>query len=914
MKNKRASLSRRNFPAAAKIVGILSNDPQPHKTIKRILQETREILHHAQSDGASSTNIISLWTWFIDQLLINIWHSVQTPESSSNCCSLIAVGGYGRNELHPSSDIDLMILLDDDEAGENIDDTFAESGEQFLHILWDIGLDIGHSVRTVDECKEAAIDLTVVTNLMEARLLSGSVELLQKMQAAISPDQIWPADEYFHAKLQEQQARHIRFGETAYKLEPNIKESPGGLRDLHMIAWATMRYFNATSLEELVQHEFLTGGEYQTLIRCRNFLWRIRNGLHFLTGRREDRLLFEHQRVLATEFGYTDKLGNLAVEQLMKRYYRTVKELGLLNDILLQHFEEVFLVQKDNTSVEINRRFNAINGYVDVVDNDVFNRQPFALLEVFYILQDFPDLKGIRANTIRLIHNTLNLITPEFRQDIACRSLFITLFRNGTGLTHIMRKMNDYGVLGAYFPAFGRIVGLMQHDLFHIYTVDVHILFVIRNLRRLSVDKFRDEHPLASKLLASLFKPERLYLAALLHDIAKGRGGNHSEKGEKISIKFCRQHDLSEYDSRLVAWMVRNHLIMSWTAQKMDISDPEVIAEFAHTVGDQEHLDNIYLLTMADMRGTSPKVWNDWINKLLLQLYNTTSRHLRRGNIDSERNEERLANLRQTLSSSLVPTQISATGFQRYWSLFDNDYYLRYEVDTLKWHIKTLANVKILELPVVAVRYARNSGSTEVLVFTPDLANLLVRTTAGFDRLNLNIVDARLHTTQMGFALHNYLVLDQNDNAICTDTEQKEIEEALKDQLLMPRKGRDPWKTHLPRVLKQFPIPTQVNFLEIRQGQYTLLEVIAQDRPGLLYQIAEVFEKCDIKLHNAKVATYGARIEDIFFVSDLGNKPITDCEQQGYIRQNIIDRLDLNSTQASDNTIIFNKKQPVTNN
>ncbi|MFW2439741.1 MAG: [protein-PII] uridylyltransferase [Arenicellales bacterium] len=898
MKKKQANLSRKDFPAAATIASILSDDPQPAQALKRILRETGEILHRAQSDGASSTNIITLWTWFIDQLLINIWLSVHSPESNPNCCSLIAVGGYGRNELHPSSDVDLMILVDEQE-NENIENSFAESGKQFLHILWDIGLDIGHSVRTVAECKEAANDLTVVTNLMEARLLSGSMVLLKQMQAAISPDKIWPADEYFHAKLQEQQARHIRFGETAYKLEPNIKESPGGLRDLHMIAWATMRYFNATSLEELVQHEFLTRGEYQTLIRCRNFLWRLRNGLHFLAGRREDRLLFEYQRVLATEFGYSDKPGSLAVEQLMKRYYRTVKELGLLNDILLQHFEEVFLVQKETTSVAINRRFNAINGYVDVIDNDVFNRQPFALLEVFYILQEIPELKGIRANTIRLIHNSLNLITPAFRRDIACRSLFITLFRNGRGLTQVMRKMNDYGVLGAYFPAFGRIVGLMQHDLFHIYTVDIHTLFVIRNLRRLTVEKLRDEHPLASKLLARLFKPERLYLAALLHDIAKGRGGEHSEKGEKISIQFCRLHDLSEHDTKLVAWLVRNHLIMSWTAQKMDTSDSGVIAEFAHKVGNQERLDNIYLLTMADMRGTSPKVWNDWKNKLLLQLYHSTSRYFRRSGIDGERDEERLANLHQALSSSLVPAHVSAAGFQRYWSLFDSDYFLRHEVDTLKWHIKTLANISILELPLVAVRYAKNSGSTEVLVFTPDMANLLVRTTAGFDHLNLNIVDARLHTTRMGFALHNYLVLDQNDDAVCSITEQKEIEDALKNQLLSPRKGRDPRKAHLPRALKQFPIATQVNFPEIRQSQYTVIEVIAQDRPGLLYQIAEVFEKCDIKLHNAKVATFGARIEDIFFVSDLSNKPITDSAVQKSIRQNIIDRLD--SAPSSEN-------------
>ena len=896
MKKKPVRLTRKDLPDVKKILSSRSEQPHAAKEIKQILLDTKEILHRAQSEGASSTNIISLWTWFTDQLLINIWLSISDQHSANNCCSLVAVGGYGRGELHPSSDIDLMILV-----SEEMNDSFAESGKRFLHTLWDLGLDIGHSVRTVAECEEAASDLTVVTNLMEARLLSGSAELLEEMQKAIAPDQIWPADEYFHAKLQEQQARHIRFGETAYKLEPNIKESPGGLRDFHMIVWATMRFFNARSLDELVGHGFLSKSEYQTLIRCRNFLWRLRNGLHFLTGRREDRLLFEHQRELATEFGFSDAPGSLAVEQLMKRYYRTVKELGLLNDILLQHFEEAFLDQDDITSVEINRRFISVNGYVDAIDNDVFKRQPFALLEVFYILQDLPELKGIRANTIRLIHDSLNLINEQFRHDIACRSLFITMFRNGAGLTDILRKMNDYGVLGAYFPAFGRIVGLMQHDLFHIYTVDVHTLFVLRNLRRLTVKEFREEHPLASKLMLSLFKPERIYLAALLHDIAKGRGGNHAEKGEKISTQFCRLHDLSEYDTRLVSWLVLNHLIMSWTAQKMDVSDAEVIEEFARKVGNQERLDNIYLLTMADMRGTSPKVWNDWKNKLLQQLYYATSRRLRRGETDTEDREERLANLQKELFNILVPAQMSEYAFQRYCSLFDSDYFLRYKLDTLKWHMKMLSNVNALDLPLVAVRYAEDSGSTQVLVFTPDVSNLLVMTTAGFDRLNLNIVDARLHTSRVGFALHSYLVLDRNDNAVCDSIEQKEIEDALMVQLQSPRKGRDPLKMHLPRALKQFPIPARVNFSPSQHGNQTEIELIAQDRPGLLYQVAEAFEQCDIKLHNARVATFGARIEDIFIVTDLGNKPITDKEQQDSIRKNIAGRLDSVPSTGTDN-------------
>ena len=896
--NKPARLTRKDFPAANTISSILSDHPNPRKEIKHILWDARALLHRAQSDGASSTNIINLWTWFTDQLLISIWQSVSKPESASDCCSLVAVGGYGRGELHPSSDIDLMILV-----SEDMSESFAESGKIFLHTLWDIGLDIGHSVRTVNECAEAATDLTVVTTLMEARLLTGSNELFQQMQTAISPEKIWPAGQYFKAKREEQRERYLRFGDTAYKLEPNIKESPGGLRDLHMITWVTMRYFNAASLIGLVEHEFLTKDEYQSLIRCRNFLWRLRNGLHFLTGRREDRLLFEYQRGLAAEFGYADKPGSLAVEQLMKRYYRTVKELGLLNDILLQHFDEAFLDLQDKTTIQINRRFHAINGYVDVVDNDVFNRQPFALLEVFYTLQERPELKGIRANTIRLIHHSLHLINREFRQDIACRSLFISLFRHGTGLTHMMRKMNNYGVLGAYFPAFGRIVGLMQHDLFHIYTVDVHSLFVLRNLRRLMVEEFRDEYPLASKLISSLFKPERLYLAALLHDIAKGRGGNHSEKGEKISIQFCRQHDLSEFDTRLVAWLVRNHLIMSWTAQKMDISDPAVIKDFAQKVGNQERLENIYLLTMADMRGTSPNVWNDWKNKLLQQLYHATSRYLRRDTSDNEYNAERLENLREDLFSILVPSQLSAETFQQYWSLFDNDYFLRYKIDVLQWHMVTLANARAIELPIVSVRYAEDSGSTEMLVFTPDLANLLVMTTAGFDNLQLNIVDARLHTSKMGFALHSYLVLDQNDNAVSDSAKIKEIEDAIRAQLLNPRKGRDPLKAHIPRAIKQFPISTEVTFSETMQGSQTIIEVIAQDRPGLLYQIAEVFDKFDIKLHNAKVATFGARIEDIFRVTNLANKPITDEKLKNDIKQNIIERL--NPSQDSVDEVTF---------
>ena len=860
-----------------------------------MLESARVTLHEAHVEGAASTAVIDTWTWFIDQLLITIWHQHTRDDPQADCCSLIAVGGYGRRELHPSSDIDLMILVTDRDEPH-----FIESSKQFLHLLWDIGLDVGHSVRTVDECIAESSDLTVITNLMEGRLLCGAQALFDAMQEVLSPDNIWPADDFFHAKLVEQEQRYKRYDDTAYKLEPNIKESPGGLRDLQMIGWVTRRHFRSQSLAELVEHGFLTEKEYSSLIRCRNFLWRIRNGLHFLANRREDRLLFEHQRELAEQFGYINKPGSLAVEQLMKRYYRTVKELGQLNDILLQHFDEEFVDESESHVVKINRRFNAINGYLETSYPAVFKRQPFALLEIFMLLQNNENLKGIRASTIRQIHASLPLIDRSFRQDLTCRSIFIEMFRTGSGLTHVLRKMNQYGVLGAYFPAFGRIVGLMQHDLFHIYTVDVHTLFVLRNLRRLSIPEFADEFPLASKLLRNTFKPERLYLAALLHDIAKGRGGDHSELGEAISYKFCKLHDLSDFDAKFVAWLVRNHLVMSWTAQRLDTSDPDVIAEFAGKVGSRERLDNLYLLTMADMRGTSPKVWNEWKSKLLEKLYFATVQALRRGLGSNIEDAERIADRKQVLHEKLVPHAVSEQAFNQYWTMFSDDYYLRYQREALEYHIKNITTAHAIDLPLVAVRYSEDSASTIVLIFTPDTSNLLVKATAGFDQLNLNIVDARLHTSHTHFALHSYAVLDHEDRPIDNQPAMDEIRDSIREQIINPLKGRDPRKAHLPRSIKQFPMPTTVNISEALHDK-TTIEVISQDRPGLLYQIAEAFDTCGIKMHNARIATYGAHVEDIFDVTDLGGKPLTDETQCKCLKQEIVSRLD---GTAAENTVV----------
>ncbi len=850
------------------------------------LKHGRETLKQGHLNGTRPQEIVKTHAWLIDQLIVRVWqqHLALLPKGTP--VALIAVGGYGRGELQPASDIDLMLLLGKDQP-KQVSGFF----EALLHFFWDMGLEVGHSVRSLKDCvRESKKDITIATNLMEARALQGDIDLFKTMQELTSAPKIWPSKQFFAAKWQEQIERHHRFDDTAYNLEPNIKEGPGGLRDIQMIGWVTKRHFGANSLHDLVKLKFLSEKEYRTLIGGRDFLWQIRNGLHFLAGRREDRLLFDHQRTLAAQLGYSNKPGSLAVEQFMKRYYRTVKELALLNEILLQHFQEAILSPKAKEK-PINRRFKAYDDFIEVTHPKVFERYPFAMLEIFLLLQQDPKLKGMRASTIRLLRANLHRIDRKFRKDIACRSLFMEIMRQGRGITHELRRMNAYGVLGAYIPAFGKIVGQMQHDLFHVYTVDQHSLFVVRNLRRLTVPEFRNELPLASSIIQQLAKPERLYLAGLFHDIAKGRGGDHSELGEKEARAFCKLHGLSDYDTRLVCWLVRNHLVMSMTAQREDISDPEVILRFAKKVGDQEHLNNLYLLTAADMRGTSPKVWNAWKGRLLSQLYTDTLRVLRRGFGAPIDLQAHIADLRAEALALLTAKSISADLVDKHWQHMDNDYFLRHDAESLAWHAEVIAPASASDLPLVAARYRPDWGGSEFLIFTPDREDLFAVLTGGFDRLNLSIMDARIHTTRFGFALDTFIAFDHTGQAISDPKLLLQLQSALRGQLLDPRPGRNAATVHLPRQLKHFPIDTKVSFSPSSNGQSTLMEVVAQDRPGLLYQVALSLQHCKARLITAKVATYGERAEDMFFITDRNGQPIADNAQLYCLASEIYQRL-----------------------
>lgn len=882
MSTREAVFNARAFDAA------LAKTDAPLPLFQAALAAGRMALKQRYLAGAPAPGIVAAHARLIDRLLGRVWrrHSAALPPDVS--VTLVAVGGYGRGELHPASDIDLMLLL---EKGDS--KRVAGFIEELLRFLWDMGLEVGHSVRTLKDCvQQAKGDLTVTTNLMEARLLAGDESLFQRMRALTHSSRLWPSKKFFPAKQAEQTQRHQHFDEATYRLEPNIKEGPGGLRDIQMIAWVTQRHFDTTSLHDLVQLGFLHEDEYRTLMEGRNFLWRVRCGLHYAAGRREDRLLFDHQRALAHQFGYEDKPGILAVEQFMKRYYRTIKELSLLNEILLQHFQEVILTRGRSKIKTLNRRFRSHNGFLEVAHPRVFEHAPYAMLELFLMLQQHPALKGVRANTIRLLRVNLPRIDRKFRRDLACRSLFMEILRQSQGITHQLRRMNAYGVLGAYIPVFGRVVGQMQHDLFHVYTVDEHTLFVVRNLRRFAVPKYNHEFPLASELMDRLVKPERLILGALFHDIAKGRGGDHSTLGARDAEAFCRLHNLSAYDTRFVSWLVHNHLLMSYTAQHRDIADPEVVLDFARKIGDQEHLDNLYLLTVADMRGTSPHVWNTWKGRLLSQLYSATSRVLARGLATPIDLDVHVADLRAEALKHLVPSGIAEDVAQRYWQDLDPDYFLRYDAESLAWHAREIIEgTARADWPVVATRYQPDIGGSEVLIYTPDRADLFVIMTGGFDRLNLSIMDARIHTTRAGFALDTFVVLDHTGQAIQDADTLARLRQAMREHMLNPRPGRDPRQTHLPRLLKHFPIETRVAFSKSSNEQLTVMEVTAQDRPGLLYQVALALQHCNINLITAKVSTYGERAEDVFFINTRDRRPITDQTQLDCLAQEIDRRL-----------------------
>jgi len=818
----------------------------------------------------------------VDRAMTEAWRRFALEERAD--VALVAVGGYGRGELHPCSDVDVLVLCEQAPGG-----SLEDAVRRFVTFLWDLGLEPGHSVRTVKECvAEAERDITVATALMESRRLAGSETLYQSMRRATDRHHVWPSRAFFAAKLEEQRRRHRKFHGTAYNLEPNVKDGPGGLRDIQMIGWVVKRHFGAETLHDLVTHGFLTESEYRTLIEAQNHLWRVRFALHLLCGRREDRLLFDHQRALAEQFGYRDDGRRLAVEQFMKPYYRTITELGRLNEMLLELFQEAILHDPAGAVIErLNERFRARNRFLEATDPEVFKRTPAALLELFLWLQRDPALKGVRASTIRLVRDHRHLMDERLRRDPEVRALFLELLRDPGGAAEL-RRMHRYGLLGPYLPEFAAVEGQMQYDLFHAYTVDEHTLFVVDRLRAFGMPEARETLPLAAEIFRRLPKPELLYLAGLFHDIAKGRGGDHSELGARDALAFCLDHGISHYDARIVAWLVKNHLLMSLTAQRRDISDPSVINAFAAQVGDRLHLDYLYLLTVADIRGTNPNLWNDWKDRLLRDLYEVTEHALARGLENpigkEELIREHLEEARRLLAAGSEPEP----RVEALWSQIGDSYFLAAEPDEIAWHTRAILAAGDDELPLVRLRATR--GGSELFVYSHDREGLFAAVASALERLGLNTLEARIITAANAMTLDSFVVVEADGSPIEGDERTAEVREAIAENL-REGAGTRPHRRRARRELRHFTTPTQVTFAADEARARTMMEVVTADRPGLLSRIGGALLACGAVLQTAKIATFGERVEDMFYVTDRAGNPLSPevCER---LREAVIEALE----------------------
>jgi len=817
--------------------------------IRQSLRAARAALQQDFADHPQPQRQLHAHAKLVDEHLRMAWQMLAMPPE----LALVAVGGYGRGELYPHSDIDLLILLP-----QQPDAALQQRLQELVGILWDIGLEVGHSIRTVGDCMAESSDVTVQTNLLETRLITGDQPLFVEMHEALTNHLSRRA--FYLAKVQEQEKRHARFFDTDYNLEPNLKESPGGLRDLQNVLWISRASGFGGAWRKLAEAELITAHEARAIARHEAFLQSLRIRLHYIAKRREDRLLFDFQTELATQMHISATDTRLASEHLMQHYYRTKRAVLLLNTVVLQNLQ-AHLFPEIVTLEPLNEHFVERNNRLEARDESLFEREPSAILESFLLMAQHPNLTGLSAPTLRKMWRTRHKIDASFRRDPRNRALFMEILRQPQGITHVLRRMSRNDILGRYLPSYGRIVGQMQHDLFHVYTVDEHILTVIHNLRCFAIEKHAHEYPLCTKLMKDFARPEVLYIAGLFHDIAKGRGGDHALKGCADAARFCKQHGLTREDSELVVWLVRQHLAMSHTAQTQDLSDQDVIATFAENIQNDRYLVALYLLTVADIRGTSPKIWNVWKGKLLENLFHATRRFMVGGKIADQVGEIR--------SRTREQLNLYAIGPERYellWGQFDAQYFLHHEPDEIAWHTRLLAHRVNSTTPIVKARLSRIGEGIQVMVYCPDQPYLFARICGFFARIHYNIMEAKIHTTQHGYALDSFMVMDASNNKTNYRDVMNLIEYELTQQLTSTEALTAPHSGRVSRQLKHFPITPEVSITADEKGRH-MLSIIAGDRPGLLARIAYVLAHHHINLRSAKINTLGARAEDTFHIA-----------------------------------------------
>ena len=884
-------------PAAPSLT-VTNPADNPLLGIPEWLAKIKDDISRALERGVSIRQLVAARACAIDSLLSALFNWYQLDDTD---LALFATGGYGRGELSLHSDIDILLL-----APTTINSQTSAKIDSLVALLWDVGLEPSLSVRTVEDCLEAAKDHTVASTLLEARLLIGNETLYNTPGDIVN--QLWSQREFFEVKIHEAKLRYLQHNATEYNLEPNIKTAPGGLRDIHIVGWVTKRYFRVSKLYDLVQQDFLTEKEFDELSFAEAYLWQIRHYLHEMTGRNENKLLFDYQREIAQLMGYDtqpDDEPNAAVERFMRDYYRCAMQISTLSEMLTNHYYET-IIEPDLPDDErpnkhpLNAHFNQIGNQIAVAHHRVFAQHPEAILEMFLLMGQY-GIKNVRTHTLRALKIAARGIDQNYRDNPEHQALFLENLKEQNYLFHRLRAMNRYGVLGNYIPAFAQVTGLMQYDLFHRYTVDAHTLFLIRILHRFTDPRFQDEFPLVSALYQRIERKEILVLAAMFHDIAKGRGGNHSQLGESESIEFCLAHGMSMADANLVGWLTRYHLLMSMTAQKKDISDPEVVTVFADLIGNVTHLNHLYVLTVADMNATNPQLWNSWRATLMKQLYSQTRRILR-ADIDAPTNRQDMisATRKQALImlDNVDNQRMNREEVLSLWDDLGDEYFLREIAEDILWHTEAILNHPPIgrasnadSTPLVVLREHRELAldAVQVFIYTQDQVNLFAVTMAVFDQMNLDVLDARIITATRDFALDSYVLLDRSGTLLADEDSQHELKQKLINAFKNPTV---PKLTHkrIPRQLRHFDVPTVINFEFNEASDQHIMSLQTLDQPGLLARVGQVFLQQSIEVHAARITTLGERAEDMFYISDRNDERLTQAKLEA-LKQALIDCL-----------------------